>query len=60
MTGCCFRTCLLTAWLQAWLHKPTLLPIATRVGQVWKDGAKVDELVGAAKDRLKALVEKHL
>lgn len=27
--------------------------------QVWKDGAKVEELVGAAKDRLKGLVEKH-
>ena len=27
--------------------------------QVWKDGQKVDELVGAAKDRLKALIEKH-
>lgn len=59
--GCCFHaTCLLTAYLHAWLHKPTLLPVATRVGQVWKNGAKVDELVGAAKDRLKALVEKHL
>ncbi|KAI7838707.1 hypothetical protein COHA_007504 [Chlorella ohadii] len=28
--------------------------------QVWKNQQKVDELVGAAKDRLKALVEKHL
>lgn len=27
--------------------------------QVYKDGAKVDELVGAAKDRLKALVQKY-
>lgn len=27
--------------------------------QVWKGGAKVDELVGASKDRLKALVEKY-
>ncbi len=27
--------------------------------QVWKDGQKVDEFVGAAKDKLKALVEKY-
>lgn len=27
--------------------------------QVWKEGEKVDELVGAAKDRLKELVERH-
>ncbi len=27
--------------------------------QVWKNGEKVDELVGAAKDRLKELVERH-
>ena len=27
--------------------------------QVWKDGAKVDELVGAAKEQLKNLIAKH-
>jgi thioredoxin 1 len=27
--------------------------------QVWKDGAKVDELVGASKDKLKELIEKY-
>jgi thioredoxin-like negative regulator of GroEL len=27
--------------------------------QVFKDGQKVDELVGASKDKLKELVEKH-
>lgn len=27
--------------------------------QVFKAGAKVDELIGASKDKLKALVEKH-
>jgi thioredoxin-like negative regulator of GroEL len=27
--------------------------------QVFKDGKKVDELVGASKDKLKALVEKY-
>lgn len=27
--------------------------------QVWKDGAKVEELVGAAKDALLELVQKH-
>jgi thiol-disulfide isomerase/thioredoxin len=27
--------------------------------QVWKNGQKVDDLVGASKDRLKALVEKY-
>lgn len=27
--------------------------------QVWKNGEKVDELVGAAKDNLKALVQKY-
>lgn len=27
--------------------------------QVWKDGRKVDELVGASKERLEALVAKH-
>lgn len=27
--------------------------------QVWKDGKKVDELVGASQDRLQALVAKH-
>lgn len=28
--------------------------------QVWKGGQKVDELVGASKDKLNALVEKHV
>jgi thioredoxin 1 len=27
--------------------------------QVWKNGAKVDEFVGAARDKLKALCEKY-
>jgi thioredoxin 1 len=27
--------------------------------QVWKDGKKIDELVGASKDKLAALVAKH-
>lgn len=27
--------------------------------QVWKGNQKVDELVGASKDKLQALVEKH-
>lgn len=27
--------------------------------QVWKGGEKIDELVGASKDRLKAMIEKH-
>lgn len=27
--------------------------------QVWKNGQKVDELVGASKEKLKAMVEKH-
>lgn len=27
--------------------------------QVWKDGAKVDEQVGASKDKLNALCVKH-
>jgi thioredoxin 1 len=27
--------------------------------QVWKNGAKVDELVGASKDKLKELIEKY-
>ena len=28
--------------------------------QVWKDGAKVDELVGASKTKLAAMVAKHV
>lgn len=28
--------------------------------QVWKGNQKVDELVGASKDKLQALVEKHV
>lgn len=27
--------------------------------QVWKDGKKVDELVGASKEKLKELIEKY-
>lgn len=27
--------------------------------QVWKGGEKVDELVGASKDRLKSMIEKY-
>ncbi|KAK9805444.1 hypothetical protein WJX73_007940 [Symbiochloris irregularis] len=27
--------------------------------QVWKDGQKVDELVGASKEKLKELIQKH-
>ena len=27
--------------------------------QVWKNGQKVDELVGASKEKLRAMVEKH-
>ena len=28
--------------------------------QVWKGNQKVDELVGASKDKLQALIEKHV
>ena len=40
-------------------HSPIRPPHPLPALQVWKDGQKVDELVGAAKDRLKALIEKH-
>ena len=31
----------------------------SRGWQVWKGGEKVEELVGAAKDKLKEMIEKH-
>ena len=39
--------------------RPICPPSPSRT-QVWKDGSKVEELVGAAKDKLKALVEKYV
>lgn len=27
--------------------------------QVWNKGTKIDELVGASKEKLKAMIEKH-
>lgn len=60
--GCsCCSCCLRVAFLELQVNSALApgLPACHPLSQVWKNGQKIDELVGASKDRLLALIKKH-